>query len=250
MNKIDISIITVCFNSEKTIEKCIKSVVNQLDLNIEYIIVDGQSTDGTINIIKKYREKFPIKFISEKDNGIYDAMNKGIELAEGEWIIFINSDDWLEDRLLSRINKELKEQVEDSFYGNIRKVDEEGNMINISKPTYNISEIIKKGMPVFHQAIFIKRKVYSELGGFDISFKIAGDWDFICRMYGAGYTFKYSDVIISNFTVGGTSSKRHIMEKHRVRKKNKTYRFLDFYIIKELMVDYKRKLFGRKHKEQ
>jgi len=98
MKDILVSIITPCLNSKKTIRKTIESVINQTYKNIEYIIVDGESTDGTIEIINEYREKYKdcIKFISEKDNGIYDAMNKGIKLCSGSLIGIINSDDYYE----------------------------------------------------------------------------------------------------------------------------------------------------------
>lgn len=103
-----ITVITVCFNSVVTIEKAIKSVINQDYLDKEYIIVDGGSTDGTLDIIRKY-EKYITRWISEPDNGIFDAMNKGIEMASGDVIAFLNSDDWYMDSALSMVHEAFRE---------------------------------------------------------------------------------------------------------------------------------------------
>ncbi len=126
------SIITVCYNSEKTIERTIKSVLNQTESNYEYIIVDGGSTDKTLDIVKNYEDAFNgrLKYISEKDNGIYDAMNKGIGMAKGELIGLINSDDYYELDALENIKKEY-EKLEDEkkkhlvMYGFMRTVNDD-----------------------------------------------------------------------------------------------------------------------------
>ncbi|MDO4190908.1 MAG: glycosyltransferase, partial [Bacteroidales bacterium] len=117
-----VSIITVCFNAEKTIEQTIQSVINQTYSNIEYIIIDGKSTDSTLNIVSKYKDNIAT-IISEPDNGIYDAMNKGIKLSSGELIGIINADDWYEkDAVKIMVNKYLSTENKDNslYYGMIR----------------------------------------------------------------------------------------------------------------------------------
>lgn len=244
MRKKLITVITVCYNSQDTIERCIKSVINQ-DLNdVEYIIIDGESLDNTLDIIKIYASNNSIiNYISEKDNGIYDAMNKALNMANGEWIIFINSDDWMEKDLIYNIRDELQNSEFDAIYGNIMKVNQDGELINIEIPSTNINKNIKIGMPIFHQAVFIKRKVYIDLNGFNTDYKIAGDWDFISRMYCRNYKFKYIPIVFSNFTIGGASNQSHIIERHNVRKNNGFYNVIDLLMIKEIIVNIKNKIF-------
>lgn len=124
---IKVSIITVCFNSEKTIIDTLESVLNQSYENIEYIIIDGKSKDKTVDIIKRYENKFKekkieYKWISEKDSGIYEAMNKGINKSTGEVIGIINSDDWYEKNTVEKVMKEYKIKKFDMLYGNLRMI--------------------------------------------------------------------------------------------------------------------------------
>ena len=127
-----ISVITVCFNSEKTIRNTIESVLNQTYDNVEYIVVDGLSEDGTVQIAQEYEQRFAdkgyrYKIISEKDNGIYDAMNKGIRTASGEIIGIINSDDWYEPKALETVANAYKATLFDMFYADLRIIRENGS---------------------------------------------------------------------------------------------------------------------------
>lgn len=241
--RINFSIITVCFNAEKTIKRTIDSICSQNYKNYEYIIVDGKSTDNTLSIVKEYtKQNSNIRVISEVDKGIYDAMNKGISLSKGEWILFINADDWLEDNILTYLSKIIEDNEHiDCIYGNINRILDDKRIIR-SVPSSDIEHDMVKGMPMFHQGMLVKKQIYKSLGMFDLNFKIAGDWDFVCRLIKSNYNLKYVDEVISNFSCGGASSKSHILERHRVRKKNNLYKFLDKNIFIEILVSIKRKI--------
>lgn len=179
-----VSIITVVYNSVNTLSSCIDSVLAQDYDNIEYIIVDGLSTDGTSDVINRYAGEIT-KVISEKDNGIYDAMNKGIKCATGEIIGFLHSDDLFNDKyVLQRIAKAFIDNNADVVYGDVEFF-KSGN-IDVIKRYYRSNELSVKNlawgkMPA-HPAIFIKRRIYKKIGIFDASFKIAGDYEFLCRL--------------------------------------------------------------------
>jgi len=204
MNKFcpDFSIITVCYNSDKTIAQTIESVLNQSYKNYEYLIIDGKSSDGTLDIIKKYEPLFNgrLKWVSEPDSGIYNAMNKGISLTKGKLIGIINSDDWYEeDALLSVFNEFSKEQnTAKVFYGLLR------NLLN-ERP-YNIvahmHEFIAKGM-LPHPTCFVNKEIYEKQGLFNEKYKLAADYDLLLRYYLNGVPFCFIDKIIANFRMGG-----------------------------------------------
>lgn len=200
-NKSKVTVVTVTYNAEKYLEQTIKSVIEQDYSNIEYIIIDGASTDGTINIIKKY-EKYITRWISEPDNGIYDAMNKGIDLATGEWINFMNAGDTLVDNILSFINPYLNNNI-DLFYGGMNYVKEDGSYFYM--PPYDLSNIYKR-MPLCHQSLFIKTSIMKKYK-YSTDFKINGDLDFILKCYTNNYPYKFTNEPICNFLYGGLHTK-------------------------------------------
>ena len=198
-----ISIITVCLNSVKTIEKAIKSVVCQEIEDLEYIIIDGGSNDGTVNVIKKY-EDYITYWVSEKDNGIYNAMNKGLKRATGEVIGILNSDDWYDNKTLKEVKKIFdKNQDIGVLFGNIILVDIEGNQKVHKYPSFNT---LWYKMSLGHPATFVKKSIYDEYGLFDEKFKIAADYELMYRFWDYKVKFSHYDTVFTYFRTSGISS--------------------------------------------
>lgn len=200
---IKVSIITVCLNSEQYLEKTIKSVLNQTYPNIEYIIIDGNSTDKTIEIIKKYESRIT-KWISESDNGIYDAMNKGIALCKGEIIYFLNSGDYLyANNIIQKISNKFLNHDIIGVYGNVESIDGIGNKkIRGGKISYN--NLLYKRL--CHQALFVRKELFDEFGTFSTFFKFSSDHEFIIKCIKKyNNRFIYIDDIISVYLSGGAS---------------------------------------------
>ena len=200
-----VSIITVCLNSEKTIERTINSVLNQTYDNIEYVVIDGISTDNTLNIIEKYRHVLGnrLKLISEKDNGIYDAMNKGISYCSGELIGICNSDDWLEPNAIEEIVK-VYDPIEpyQILYGAVRDWygDKEASIVRNHHNSLEHRKVLE------HPGCFVTKKLYEDHGLYNTYFFIGADYEFMMREY-YKYHSKYVpvDAIVSNFSLGGAS---------------------------------------------
>lgn len=204
MSNVKVSIITVVYNAVNTIERTIQSVMSQDYANIEYIVVDGGSTDGTSELVEKYKDAIDIS-IREPDEGIYDAMNKGIRQASGEIIALLNADDWYcHSGVISLVVKSFEEcgEAVGIISGQVNNV--RGDLIeNIS--CCNAFEEIWSNMPIAHPATFVRRKVYEEIGEFDTSFRIAADYDFIFRCYLQKISLFYIREILVNFSVEGIS---------------------------------------------
>jgi len=225
-----ITVITVVFNGAQHLEETILSVIGQTYDNVEYIIIDGGSTDGTLDIIRQYEHAVDY-WVSEKDEGIYDAMNKGIMLSLGKSIGIINSDDWYELSTLNEIARS-GEIYRNIFYGDM-------NIYKSGKHYYTqvfpgTFKNINKGMILSHPTIFIGRHIYKKYGYFDKTYKIAADWDLILRFYKAGCSFTYIKIILSNFRIGGISGMidlKSSLEKSAIRRKNNTYLLFDRYLL-------------------
>lgn len=202
-----ISIITVCFNSVVTLEDTIISVINQTYDNFEYIIIDGNSTDGTLNIIKKY-EQYISKWISEPDYGLYDAMNKGISLSTGNIVGLLNSDDtFTSNSVLENIASfHLFNEIEAS-YGNVLQSDQSGKLVRFySSKNWKPTDLRFGYMPP-HPSIFLKRELFEKFGYYNLSFKIGADYEFITRYFLVNkINSKYSGLTTTNMLVGGVSS--------------------------------------------
>jgi glycosyltransferase involved in cell wall biosynthesis len=206
-----ISIITVVYNGDKTIVESIESVLNQTYNNIEYIIIDGGSKDGTVEIIQSYLNKISV-FVSESDRGIYDAMNKGIRLASGDVIGILNSDDVYKDStILGKVMEYFNtdEQL-DILYGDLQYVKSD-----------NLSKVVRnwKSMPYYnnffehanvppHPTLFVHSRVYKEAGVFDVQYRLASDYEFMLRIF-KKYTFKslYINQLIVKMRLGGATNK-------------------------------------------
>ena len=205
-----ISIITVTYNNQKTVEHTIQSVLNQTYPNIEYIIINGKSTDGTLEKIKKYKNKIS-KVVSEADQGMYDALNKGIEIATGEVIGFLHADDFYNDKyVIEKIANIFNTQNIDSLYGDLEYVsasNPEKIIRNWKAGQFSIKELKKGWMPP-HPTFFVKKEVYTKLGVFNLKFRIAADYDLMLRFLGK---HKISTIYLPKVLVkmrwGGTSNR-------------------------------------------
>jgi glycosyltransferase involved in cell wall biosynthesis len=197
-----ISIITACLNSGAGIEKTIQSVHSQTYPNIEYIIIDGGSTDGTVEIIKKYQSK--IKFwVSEKDQGISDAFNKGVSQATGDFIAFLNSDDrYLSGESLQRLVEASPEA--DVVYGGI-KYQRAYKPERFPQQVQDASYWLRGSIP--HQAALTSRKMFDAVGIFDCRLKYAMDYDFYCKGYSLGFRFKALPELITLVGCNGISAR-------------------------------------------
>jgi glycosyltransferase involved in cell wall biosynthesis len=204
---IKVSIVTIVYNSAKTLEDTILSVLNQTYRNIEFIIVDGGSTDGSIDIIKRYQER--ITWISEPDKGISDAFNKGIALSTGELIGIINADDWYERDAVQVVVESFKSDY-DVYCGNINLISETGN---VSKTKKSRIAHLSLGMHIMHPSVFVTKKVYDNIGLFNTNFKIAMDYDMLLRIREQKYKFKYIDKTVANMRTEGASS--DVKKMHR-----------------------------------
>ncbi|TDO97076.1 glycosyltransferase family 2 protein [Flavobacterium sp. 245] len=205
-----VTIITVCFNRKETIEKTIKSVLNQQYNDIEYIIIDGNSTDGTKDIIESYRDKIS-QYVSEPDKGMYDAINKGLQLATGEVIGLMHSDDeFYDNRVISRIVNHLEfDEDIDGVYGDGVYVsnDQQEKMIrNRIGGAFNRQKI-KMGWLPLHPTVYLKKSVIDKNGVYNLDFKIASDTDFLLRyLYKNNIKLCYINNYIVKMRMGGMST--------------------------------------------
>jgi len=209
INNIKITIITVCHNSEKTIKSTLESVKNQKFKNIEHLIIDGKSSDQTLLIAKKYPHIK--KIISETDYGIYDAMNKGIEIATGDIIGFLNSDDfYMNNDVISKVVKEFKNDASiDACYSDLIYVDRynTSKIIRYFKSSEFKENLFSKGWCPPHPTFFVRRIAYERLGKFDLKYKIAADVDLMMRFL-EKYKIKsrYIPEVWVKMRMGGTTN--------------------------------------------
>lgn len=204
-----ISIITVTYNSAETVEDTIQSVVNQTYPDIEYIIVDGLSNDNTLDIVKKYGDKIA-KVISEKDKGIYDAINKGVDLATGEVVAILNSDDlYSHNRVIESIMKTFTDSGADAVYGDLVYV-ERNNTAKITRTwhsgQYKEGKFLKGWMPP-HPSFFVKRWCYQRFGKFHTNFKTSADYELMLRFIHVNkIKLAYLPEILVRMRLGGQSN--------------------------------------------
>ena len=217
-----LTIITVSYNSEATIKDTIESVLNQSNSNYEYIIVDGGSKDSTLTIIESYYQKFSLKgisynWISELDNGIYDAMNKGVKHSRNQILSFINSDDWYEkdtvDKVLGCFNR--KPDI-DILYGNIKMVSlENKERLKRPKPLYRI----KNEQNIYFPSVFIKKDFFiNNHVNFDLKYKLASDYKFLLNSFLINSSFFYLNENLSFYRLGGSTTKHIIKSWKEVKK--------------------------------
>lgn len=202
-----VSIITVCYNSAITLESTILSVRDQTYTDIEYIIIDGSSSDGTLEIIKSYSQVIS-QFISESDNGLYHAMNKGISIASGELIGILNSDDvFLTATVIEEIVDFHKKHRIDATIGNIVQCNKSGKVVRFySSKDWDPNEL-RYGLMPPHPSLFVRRELFLKYGSYNLGFKIGADYELITRLFlRIGINWKYSGITTTSMLVGGISS--------------------------------------------
>jgi glycosyltransferase len=208
-----VSIITVVYNNVKTIRSAINSVLSQSYNEIEYIIVDGASTDGTLEIINEYRDKISV-IVSEKDNGIYDAMNKGILQATGDIIGILNSDDLYENNKIIEIiaDEFIKDKKLEIVYGDLVYVAKNDITKIVRKWTscdYDLTFFDRGEVPP-HPSLFLKNNVYKIAGLFNIEYKLASDYEFMLRVFKKNtFKLKYINKILVKMRLGGATNKNY-----------------------------------------
>jgi glycosyltransferase involved in cell wall biosynthesis len=230
-----VSVITVVFNGHKYLEQTIQSVINQTYDNVEYIIIDGGSTDGTVDIIRKYEHAIDY-WISEPDKGVYDAVNKGLMLALGDSIGIIHSNDWYEADAIEKIVFIAGGPIDCVVHGNMNLY--KNNEMFYEARFCGAINKIKKGMVINHPTAFIGRSLYKKYGLFDTKYIIASDWDLVLRFWKAEVPFVFIPRLIANFRIGGISydiNSSTILEKHYIRKSNLAYKVIDFYWLFDMI---------------
>lgn len=230
-----ISIVTVCLNAAHCIENAVQSVLSQTYEDIEYIIIDGNSHDKTLDVVNKYRDRIS-KIVSEKDNGIYDAMNKGIKIAKGDVLYFLNSDDKLYDEdVVSNIVKIFLQNPDAGIvYGNVKQISlYEGAKVIKHPITISKKEDFLK-QSIFHQSIFTKKWVFEEVGVFHPAYKIYADYDWLLRAFSRSIKMVFVNRNIAFYDLQGMSYKN--FKQAKKEKFNIIYKNFSFIVYVQFLL--------------
>jgi glycosyltransferase involved in cell wall biosynthesis len=216
-----LSVITIVYNNVRDIERTIRSVINQTYANIEYVIVDGLSNDGTLQVIEKYKDRVT-KIVSEKDEGIYDAMNKGLALATGDYVIFMNSgDEFYDKETVAAVFASADDA--DIYYGETEMIADDGISLGQRRhkaPAKFTWRGFKYGMSISHQAIYIKRSLAEP---YDRRYQLSSDIDWIIRAAKKAKKIVNVNRYVAKYLVGGMSKKKHrqsLLERFDIMKRN------------------------------
>jgi glycosyltransferase involved in cell wall biosynthesis len=213
-----ISIITICYNEVKNIEKTCQSVFNQTEKDFEWIVIDGKSTDGTMDILKKYTSKITY-FVSEKDKGIYNAMNKGIKRSRGDYLLFLNAGDFFKDKYVLKKVKEFiinDKRSNEIYYGDIEYSN--GEKVDFSKSKLNKKFFISK--TISHQGTFIKNRLFERYGLYNENYKIVSDFEFWIKTIVLNKAkTKHLPLTVSILEIQGISSNYKFV-KEQIRERN------------------------------
>lgn len=208
MQDLKISLITVAFNAGNTIERCIQSVIRQTFKNVEYIIIDGVSTDSTIQVIDQYKEYINI-FLSEPDHGIYDAMNKGIRLATGDVVGLLNADDFFKDNsILGTVAETFKQQNTPIIYGDLDFVNSQGKIVRKWRSGQYAQGMFNWGWMPPHPTFYCKRELFYTLGFYSLEYGTAADYELMLRfMHLNNINTFYIKKVLIGMEIGGISNK-------------------------------------------
>lgn len=244
------TVFTISLNSAATIEKTILSVISQNLKNYEYIIVDGGSTDGTVEVIKKYA-KYLSYWISEEDAGPADAVNKAIALSRGKYLYWLNSDDWVDSSYLSVAINVLETNPEADFvYGNLNYYDENGRFSSTEKGDLNYAKKIQYEMPRINPpSIVLKKNVFTKIGLVNTNLYVASDYDLFLRLHVSGGYGVYSDQLYAHHRLGGISSKHVFRGLREIRKaaiSNGSSFFITNYFYYKYLIRVRIKFFLKK----
>lgn len=236
-----ISIVTVVLNGEHVLEQTIRSVVEQKDDTVEYIIIDGGSKDGTVDIIKKYGQHIN-HWVSEPDRGVYDAMNKGIKAARGRCIGLLNSGDYYEPDTLSILKKQL-DRIRDRHFviaGGIHKLDESGAVTG----TLHVDDAVLRKrfflMPLNHPAMFVSSSVYADICVYNPELKISSDYEFVLTLLDRNVKLYLLPSVLTNMRAGGLSESprtalTRLRESFAVRRRYKGRAYCTLVLLRELI---------------
>ena len=229
------SIITICYNSERTLKRTLDSVLFQSFTDYEYIIVDGGSKDCTLTILEEYKSKFygKLKIKSEPDKGIYDAFNKGIQRAIGKYLWIVNSDDFIEKDALLNLYVFLSQRdfMESIVVGGLRWVDETGKELYVKKIfEADIQNAYNKDWMIPHPSTIVPKSIYDKYGNYDVNFKTAGDIDWFHRIFPL-VTFITIPLVLSNMTVGGVTYTNSFIEEYKEKKLFLTKKYGSKYCV-------------------
>lgn len=232
-----LSIITPSYNSEKTIEECIVSVKNINSSEIEHIIVDGASSDTTVEIIKKYLPTYDLKYISEKDSGIADAMNKGFKMAQGDFVAWIDADNYYNSKAFSEIISKIKSNDFDILCGQVDMVDDK-KIIKSYKPPFplNFERSLNHstGAIPIQPGVFFRKSLFDKVNGFNTQYKIAGDYEFWVKVLKLNPSIQYLDLVFGYYRKEETGASQSLKGIYNG--------FKEMYGIGKL---YKQGLFGK-----
>jgi glycosyltransferase involved in cell wall biosynthesis len=218
-----VSLITVVYNGEKYLEQTILSVLNQTYNNVEYLIIDGNSTDHSLDIIKKYTDSIDL-WVSEPDNSIYEAINKGISFARGEIIGIIHSDDWYEADTVEKVVRSLMLNRNVDIIHGLHRLWEDSKILGVVGHT---EQFLKSGM-ISHPSTFIKKSLYDKYGSYGKIYKIAGDYELMLRFKSHNVRFLFIEEILANFRNSGISNTANKKMLHEVAQIQHKYQLIKY----------------------
>jgi glycosyltransferase involved in cell wall biosynthesis len=239
-NSLKISIITAVYNGEKYIEETIKSVINQTYKNIEYIIIDGNSNDNTVNIIKKY-ENYIFCWKSEPDKSMYDAINKGLDLSTGDYILNLNSDDCLFNEFVIENMVSEMGACCDVYYGNlIKRTGDKYQYVKLFQVTYKDLLYSRHCAFVHHSSVFVSKKIMEKVPYYNTVYKYGSDYDFILKIIEIADKIQYIDLFVSVFRFHNNSitasgkleiDRKNILKEHGYYSENISVRVFMYYFL-------------------